>query len=132
MNELAERIKHLFSPSACTEHLYINNDADLICRVCGRKFGFVYGWEPAKVFVFEQYIRMKRPIVKFVNSNAVKPEQFEKNVEANAMTLSMMLDNAAHYLDNNMFTAENNEPEELDFDAVSDTETEEESEFEDY
>ena len=118
MNNLATRIKHMLAPSVCADHIYINNDADIICRVCGRKFGFVYGWEPTKVFIFEQYINMKRPIMKFVNS-AVKPETFESNVKANEMTLSIMLDNAAHYLDNNMFSVEKDDDtqdsEELNF-----------------
>lgn len=102
MRDFFEKVIHFFAPSKCVPHFYINNEADLICSCCGRKFGFVYGWDPVRVFVFEKYIRHKKAIEKYVRLHAQKPDEFGYNVRKNANILDGMIDKAAHFLDDNM------------------------------
>ena len=106
MREFFEKVIHFFMPSKCIAYLYINNEADLVCSCCGRKIGFVYGWEPAKVFIFEKYIKLKRVIVCFMNLHAERPKDFDENIQANADVMSSMIEKASHFLDDNMITQE--------------------------
>ena len=102
MREFFEKVIHFFAPSKCIPHFYVNSEADLVCRCCGRKFGFVYGWNPTKVFVYEKYIRHKKEIERFVKLHAQAPDTFEYNVNCNADILFGMIERASHYLDDNM------------------------------
>lgn len=127
------KLVHIWSPKRCLDHLKINGDAEIVCDVCGRRFGFVYDMNPVRAFVFQQYLRFRPEITDFVRHKAAPPPSVDECAEAYRSFLDELHRQFSEALTENLVESEPDDEVEIvwdDYGYLDDSDVSEEGEFE--
>lgn len=86
-----KKLLHFIRPRSCINYLRINSEAEIVCDVCGRAFGFTYDLDPIRAFIYHRYLKFKPEIVRFVH-HAETPPTLEDWVSARHKIMDRVLE----------------------------------------
>ena len=113
-------IRHLLFPKTCMRYLRIDGDANIVCKECGRQFGFTYDMHPIKAFVFYKYLRYKPEISHWIKHEAKEPPTVDEWAEMHFQALQRMKEHMKEELEETNIIVEDSEFREIDIDDDDD------------